>query len=135
MPTTTGNSPNLAPVLRALIVLVGAYVGVALLGLLAVVLLRDDPAAVTGAVWTRTVIVAASALLTLSFTLRAARGSRRALLRLRIVSAVMVVAVVVIVALPGVFPAWMRIEQGVCGLLLLAVAVLANGRRVRALVG
>ena len=94
--------------------------------------LRDDAAEVNAAVWTRGVIVVASALLTLTFTVRAARGSRRAYLRLRIASAVMVVAIAVILALPGTFPLWMRIEQGVCGLLLLGVVVVVNGRRLRA---
>ena len=92
----------------------------------------DDPG---DAVWTRAVIVVLSSLLTLRFTVRAARGGRRDYLRLRIASAVMLVAIVVIVSLPGAFPVWLRIEQGVCGLLLLGVAVLANGGPTRALFG
>jgi hypothetical protein len=44
----------------------------------------------------------------------------------------MLVAIVVIVALPGLFPVWLRIEQAVCGQLLLGVTVLVNGRRARA---
>jgi len=39
-------------------------------------------------------------------------------------------AIVVIIAVPGVLPVWMRIEQGVCGLLLLCVVALVNGRRL-----
>ncbi|GAA1847201.1 hypothetical protein GCM10009836_28500 [Pseudonocardia ailaonensis] len=123
-----------APVFRALTALVRAYLVVSVLGLLAVVLLRNDPTAVTPAVWIRMSLVAASALLTVAFTRRAAAGSRRALLRLRIVSAAMTVAIVVIVSLPGAFPVWMRFEQALCGLVLLGVVVLANGRRARALV-
>jgi archaellum biogenesis protein FlaJ (TadC family) len=76
--------------------------------------------------------VVASALLTFSFTVRAARGSRRAFLRLRLISAIMVVAIVVIIALPGTFPVWMKIEQGGCGLLLLGVVGLVNGGHLRA---
>jgi hypothetical protein len=36
--------------------------------------------------------------------------------RLRIVSAVVLVAIVVIIAPPGGFPLWLKIEQGGCGL-------------------
>ena len=69
----------------------------------------------------------------LSVTVRAARGSRAAYLRLRIISAVLVVAIAVIVALPGRFPLWMKAEQGVAGLLMVGVAVLVNGRGLRSL--
>lgn len=110
--------------------LVVAYLAVSVLTLVAIVLLRDT-SAVNDAVWVRGVIVVASALLTASFTARAARGSSRAFLRLRIVTAVMVVAISVIIALPGMFPLWMKIEQGVCGLLLLAVVLVVNGGHLR----
>jgi hypothetical protein len=39
------------------------------------------------------------------------------------------VAIVVIVALPGAFPVWFRLEQAICGLLLAAVVVQVNRRR------
>ncbi len=42
---------------------------------------------------------------------------------------------VVIIALPGTFPLWMKIEQGVCGLLLIGVAVLVNGKHLRSSFG
>lgn len=113
--------------------LVGCYLGLSALTLVAVVLLRDHSDDVNSAVWTRGVIVVASALLTSVFAARAARGARRAYLRLRIISAVMVVAIAVIIALPGTFPLWMKIEQGVCGLLLIGVVVLVNGRHLRSL--
>jgi hypothetical protein len=62
-----------------------------------------------------------------------ARGRRRAYLRLRIASALMVVSIAALVALPGLLPAWMRIEQSVCGLLLAGVVVIANGKRLRSM--
>ncbi len=34
--------------------------------------------------------------------------------------------------LPGTFPVWLKLEQSVCGLLMLGVALLANGRNARA---
>jgi hypothetical protein len=111
--------------------LVGTYLGVSAATIVAVVLLRNDAAMVNAAVWIRSTIVLASALLTLSFVIRAARGSRRAFLRLRIVSAVMVIAIATIIALPGTFPTWLKIEQGVCGLLLLGVVALVNGKALR----
>jgi hypothetical protein len=111
--------------------LVGTYLGLSAATIVAVVLLRDNTAMVNSAVWIRSTIVLASALLTLSFVVRAARGSRRAFLRLRIVSTVMVIAIATIIALPGTFPTWLKIEQGCCGLLLLGVVALVNGRALR----
>lgn len=111
--------------------LVGLYATISALAVVAIVLLRHHAADVNSAVWTHGVIVLASALLTLSVTSRAARGARRAFLRLRIISTVLVVAIAVILALPGSFPLWMKAEQGVCGLLMLGVVVLVNGRQLR----
>jgi len=123
-PTTTG--------FRPVLLLTGGYAVLSVLTLGAIVLLRNDHTLVTDAVWVRATLVCASSLLTFAFARSAARGSRKGLLRLRIVAAVMLVAIAVVVALPGLFPAWLRIEQACCGLLLLAVTVLVNGRRARA---
>ncbi|MGK3202284.1 hypothetical protein [Amycolatopsis sp. MEPSY49] len=127
MTTTTRPETGFRPVL----LLTGGYAALSVLTLVAIVLLRNDHALVTDAVWVRATLVVASSLLTFAFARSAARGSRKGLLRLRIVAAVMLVAIVVIVALPGLFPVWLRIEQAVCGLLLLGVTVLVNGRRAR----
>jgi hypothetical protein len=113
--------------------LVGCYLGVSVLTFVAIVLLRGHTAEVNSAVWTRGTIVVASSLLTFAFVVRAAQGSRRAFLRLRIVSAIMVAAIAAIIAVPGTFPLWMKIEQGVCGLLLVGVVVLVNGKHLRSL--
>ena len=56
--------------------LVGAYLGLSVLTLVAIVLLRDNTAMVTTPMWVRGSIVAASALLTTVFTALMARGSR-----------------------------------------------------------
>ncbi|MEQ0557905.1 hypothetical protein ABJI51_02395 [Amycolatopsis sp. NEAU-NG30] len=112
--------------------LVVCYLVLSVLTLGAIVLLRNDPGLVTDAVWIRGSIVAVTAFLMLTFASGAAKGNPRALLRLRIVSAIMIVVIGVIVALPGVFPVWLRIEQAVCGVLLLGVAAIVNGKRVRA---
>lgn len=99
---------------------------------MAVALLRHDVAAVNEAVWIRAAIVVVSALVTFLCALRAARGDRRAYRRLRVISAVMIVAILVIIALPGAFPVWMKIDQGVCGVLLAGALVAVSGRAARA---
>jgi small-conductance mechanosensitive channel len=107
------------------------YLGIGIAALVAVVLLRNHPAEVNGPAWVRSIIVVATALILLSAATLAGRGSRGAFLRLRIISIVTTVAIVVIVALPGTFPVWLKIEQSVCGVLMLGVALLANGRTAR----
>ena len=116
---------------RSVKLLVGCYLGLSVLTLVAIFLLRNNSAIVTSPVWVRGTIVAASALLTTLFVVQMARGSRSGYLRLRIVSAVMLVAIVTIIMLPGLFPLWMKIEQGVCGLLLLGVVVVVNSKHLR----
>src|ERR1044072_1543407 len=56
---------------------------------------------VPDAVWVRATLVVASSLLTFAFARSAARGSRKGLLRLRIVARVMLVGIVAIVARGG----------------------------------
>jgi hypothetical protein len=123
--------PRSRSTFRTVKMLVGSYLGISVLTLVAIILMRHDTAAVNAAVWIRGTIVVVSALLMTSFAVRAARGSGRAYLRLRLVSAIMVAAIAVIVALPGTFPLWMKIEQSVCGLVLLAVVFLVNSKHMR----
>lgn len=118
--------------MRGVTRLLGGYAGISALTLVAIVLLSGHPGLVNSAVWTRGSIAAGTSLLTLRFAVLAARGSSRFLLRLRIVSAVMVVAITAIIALPGTFPLWMKIDQGVCDALLIVVVALVNSRWVRA---
>ena len=125
--------PRSQSAFRGMKILVGGYLGISVATLVAIVLLRNHAAIVNSAVWIRGTIVVASALLTLSFAARAARGSRGAYRRLRIISAVMVLAIATIIALPGTFPVWMKMEQGVCGLLLIGVVIVVNGRHMRSL--
>lgn len=124
------DDPNHVIAFRRLKALVGLYATVSVLTFAGLVAYRDS-SSVTQPVWVRISIVAVSSLILFALTLRAARGSRGAFRRLRILSAVMLVAIVVIVSLPGMFPVWMRIEQSVCGVLLLAVVAVSNGRGLR----
>ena len=110
-----------------------AYAVLSVLAVGVLVVLRDDAAVATDAAWVRASIVLVSSLLTLLFVAQAAGGSARGYLRLRLVTAIMLVAIVVIVAIPGAFPAWLRVEQAVCGLLLAGVVLLVNRAPVRAL--
>ena len=118
---------------RAIRRLVLAYLTVSVVALAAIVLMRNDAAEVNSAVWTRGVIVVVTAALMLLFATRAAQGSRGAYRRLRIISIVTVVAIAAIIASPGTFPLWLKLEQGLCGLIMAGVAVLANRPRLRAL--
>ncbi|WP_239133413.1 hypothetical protein [Rugosimonospora africana] len=111
--------------------LTGGYLLLSVLTVAVIVLLRDHTTLVNSAVWIRGIIVAVSSALTYTFATRAARGSRGAYRRLRIIAAVMVAAITVIIALPGTFPLWMKTEQAVCGLLLLGVVAVVNGRHLR----
>ena len=111
--------------------LVVGYLTISALTVVAIAVMRNNAAQVNSAVWFHGIIVAASALLTYIFTVRASTGASRPYLRLRIISIVMPAVMVVIIALPGTFPLWMKIEQGVCGLLLIGVAVRVNGKHLR----
>jgi hypothetical protein len=117
---------------RAIKSLLLGYLGIGVAALVAVILLRNHPAEVNGAAWVRSIIVVGTALILLSAATLAGRGNRGAFWRLRIISIVTTVAIVAIVAVPGTFPVWLKIEQSVCGVLMLGVALLANGRAARA---
>ncbi len=112
--------------------LVVGYLAISALTVVAIIVMRNNAAQVNSAVWIHGTVVVASALLTYMLTVRASAGARRPYLRLRIISIVVPAAMVVIIALPGTFPLWMKIEQGVCALLLIGVAVLVNGKHLRA---
>ena len=133
METLTLDHPVSRTLMRRVRVLVGGYVSLSVLTVVAIVLMRDHPDLVPPQVWVRGIIVAAAALLMALFVRQTSRGSRRSYLRLRLTSGIMLAAIIVIIALPGDFPLWMKIEQAVCGVLLLGVVALVNGRRLRSL--
>ena len=133
MSVRTESDPRAA--LRSARWLLVGYTALSVLAVGVLVVLSDDPAVATDAAWVRASIVLVSSLATLLFAAQAASGSARGYLRLRLATAVMLVAIIVIVAIPGAFPAWLRVEQAVCGLLLAGVVLLVNRAPVRALFG
>jgi hypothetical protein len=118
--------------LRAVNVLVGIYLTLSILAIVTAIVFRNNPGAVNSAVWIRGSIVAVTAALMLRFAIGAQHGNARHYLRLRLSSAIMVVAIAaILLIIPGDFPVWMKIEQATCGVLLVVVAVIANGKRLR----
>jgi peptidoglycan/LPS O-acetylase OafA/YrhL len=117
--------------LRWMMVLVGLYLGLSLATFVALVVLHGHASLVTTATWYGVSIVAATALLMSRFARRTARGQRRPYLRLRVTAAIVLATIVVALAIPGDLPAWLKVEQGACGLLLLGVVVIVNSRLLR----
>ena len=123
MSTAPARIPAL-PAPRTVLGLLGAYLVVSWVTVaLVAVFSATSPGLVTPQAWVRTIIVAATSVLTFVFGLRAARRRPRALLRLRIATSIIFVAIVgVIFFLP--LPLWVLLEQILCGVLLLLVVIL-----------
>jgi small-conductance mechanosensitive channel len=117
--------------LTTVVKLLAAFLVISVSTVVAVVLMRHNPALVTPAVWVRTPLVAASAAVLLLFARRAAAGHRASFRRLRIISMVVLAAIIAVVAWPGAFPVWLRVEQAVCGVFMLSVVARTNLRVVR----
>lgn len=95
-----------------------------------VVLIAVIASAMTGGgtstfMWVRAVILLAVALFLLWLAAQAGRGSVSAAGRLRIVSTVLPIAVVVVDIIPGVAPTWYAALQGAGALALVPVAIIA----------
>ncbi len=123
--------PKTQSAFRNVRLLVGSYTSLNLAAIVALVALSHHPELATTEAWVHGIIVAATALLMASFAMRATRGSRPNYLRLRITSAIMFVAIAVIIAIPGGFPMWMKLQEAVGGLLLLGVITIINGKHVK----
>ena len=137
MNTTATASPSLVSARRAafrpVVLLSWAFVAVSAAMIAFLAIGTATGTAFEIAIWIRCSLVLASGIVVLTMAVSAARGSRGAWVRLRIVSPIIVAAVVVIVSIPGFLPDGVRIEQAGCGLLLLPVAILANLPRMRTL--
>jgi Zn-dependent protease len=102
--------------LNTVVKLLAAFLILSVSTVVAVVLMRHNTALVTPAVRVRAPLVAASAAVLLLFARRAAAGHRASFRRLRIISIVVLAAIIGVVAWPGEFPVWLRLEQAVWGL-------------------
>jgi len=120
------SSPAAARRLRPVLALLAAFVLVSLAMESVLVVRSIGRAAVDGGTWTRCSIVLASSVVLLLLAVAAARGSRPAFRRARFISPIVVIAVVVVISIPGFLPDWVRLEQAACGLLVLPVAILLN---------
>jgi hypothetical protein len=117
---------------RTVRLLVGGYLVLSVLTVATVVTLAQvAPAQVNPEAWVRSIIVAATSVLTFAFATSAARGRPKALLRLRIVVAIILVAIIAVLAFVPL-PEWMIFEQAACGVLLAIVATLIFRRRLTA---
>ena len=130
--TVTVTEPDAREKLHIAQVLLGGYAAVSVLTLLAIVVFSGNPEIVTDAVWIRGSILAVASVITYLIGVYMARGSRNAYRRVKIIAIAQVVAIVVIESVPGAFPIWFKIENGVCGALLVIVVLLTFARSVRA---
>ena len=129
--TVTVTDPEAREQLRIAQVLLGGYAVVSVLALLAIVVFSSDPEIVTGAVWVRGSILAVASLVTFAFGVSMARGSRSNYRRVQVIGLAQVVVIVVVESIPGGFPIWFKIENGVCGALLVIVVLVTFARSVR----
>lgn len=120
------------PTLRPVVGLVGAHLLLSLAAVVVLIVDNGDPAVATQDAWVHGVIVAATAVLLLAFAVRALGGKRPAYVRLRISSGVLLIVLVVIAALPGAFPVWMRAMEAVSALCLAVAVVIINSGGARA---
>ncbi|SFQ05457.1 hypothetical protein SAMN04489713_12185 [Actinomadura madurae] len=129
--TGASERPAARTAFRAIKLLVGCYVAVSLGAIAVLGVLHGHPSVAPQEAWAHAVIVAVTATLMMASSVQAAKGSASAYRRLRIASSVMLAAIVVITAIPGDFPLWMKSEGVFCGVLLCGVVVIANGRPLR----
>jgi len=119
--------------LRPVLILLAGFLVVSAAMEVVLIVLSMTKGAVDSAIWSRCSLVLASSIVLLRFAVGAARGARRSWFRVRIIIPIVVIAVVAVVSIPGFLPDWVRVEQGVCGALVLGVAILVNLPRARAL--
>ncbi|MFD8542947.1 hypothetical protein [Streptomyces sp. NPDC059649] len=112
--------------------LVAAYgaLSAAVLITVAVLALTGHP--VTSFMWGRSGGMLGSAAVIYWMTVLAARGTRWAYLRVRILTVLMPIAIIGVDMIPGICPPWFALSQAASALPLAAAAFLSNGSRLRA---
>ncbi|AKU15856.1 hypothetical protein [Luteipulveratus mongoliensis] len=111
------------PIFWSIRIFISVFAAVSAATLVVAYVLRDHADEVTSTVWIRGSLVLLSSLALLWFASRAAAGHERSFVRLRLISVVVLVALVVMAALPGVLPTWMRVEHVIGAALMLAVVI------------
>ncbi|WP_433476861.1 hypothetical protein ACQPZP_07250 [Spirillospora sp. CA-142024] len=110
---------------------VAAYGALAVAVLIVDVILSIAGNELTSFMWGRTGGVLASAAVTYWLTGLAARGSRPAFVRVRIISVVVPIAIVAVDLIPGALPPWFVAMQIAAALVLAPTAFIVNGPRLR----
>ncbi|GAB7029221.1 hypothetical protein AB0G35_12585 [Streptomyces sp. NPDC021749] len=126
------NHPRTRRTFRTARNLVAAYGALSAAVLLTVAVLALTGHPVTSFMWGRSGGVLASAAVIYWMTVLAARGTRWAYLRVRILSVLMPVVIVGVDMIPGICPLWFALAQAASALPLAAAAFLSNGSRLRA---
>lgn len=124
--------PGSVPALRPVVGLIGAHLVLSLAAIVVLIADSGNPSVATQDAWVHGVIVAATAVLLLTFAVRALGGSRPAYVRLRVSSGILLAALIIIAALPGAFPVWMRAMEAASALCLAIAVVLVNTGATRA---
>jgi peptidoglycan/LPS O-acetylase OafA/YrhL len=117
----TASSPALHARLRPVIGAQWINLGLCVALLSAAFALRHS---ISPAVWVRSTIILVVGLLMLLCGLQMRRGRRWAYVRAKWIALLGTIGFLGVAALPGPFPAWMRIEQGVQALVFLALAMM-----------
>jgi hypothetical protein len=138
MPSTlsTATRPDDAEVQRRLTLVKRLWLACGLVSVaglaVATVLTLIDPVDVTWVVWLRGGVVTVASVILMAVTGAAARGSRGAYVRLRWISILAPIGIVVILLAPDAgYPLWMKVEQAIVGVLILTMAIQLNSRAVR----
>jgi hypothetical protein len=125
--STKNRQPALS-VVKKLIVIFGVISALVLATVAAVVIAHGS---VSIFMWIRAGILLAATPLIYSWAHRAGQGLTNGLERLRTVSLILPLAIVVVDLIPGMCPAWYTVMQGVSALALVAVAVITRTGALR----
>lgn len=125
LPTRNAQVQELFETAKKCIALFGMVGAVVLSTVIVVAVLHG---AVSPFMWIRAGILPAAAPLLHRLAVRASQGSRPSFDRLRTVTTVLPIAIVVIDLIPGVCPGWYAAMQGVSAVSLIAVAVITRRR-------
>lgn len=110
---------------------VAAYGALSVVGLVVVVVLSVEGGEVTSFMWGRTGGMFASAVVAYWLTVVAAKGTRWAYVRVRIICVVVPIAIVAIDSIPGALPPWMIVIQIAGALALVPAAIMVNRSDLR----